>query len=185
MRSFKYILMKKRVCWTLEFITLIRMRNLSTCLFRVFGTFQWKNFETIFSFIISVLEKLNDGELVSYVDSVGDKSIGDRPTFLLTVRSPEERIASAWLESPIEPPGFETQNSRKRFSKFSGRLERPIHVPSGHLWTVESPEFSSLLRYILNNFKNSLLHPRLRDIYTSCNLCNLDYDLIWKVRTLK
>ena len=92
-----------------------------------------KNFETIFSFIISVLVKLNDGELVSYVDSVGDKSIGDRPTFLLTVRSLEERIASAWLESPIEPPGFETQNSRKRFSKMPGRLYRLIHVPFGHL----------------------------------------------------
>ena len=29
-----------------------------------------------------------------------------------------------------------------------------------------------------------MLHPRLRDIYTSCNLCNTDYDLIWKVSSL-
>ena len=56
----------------------------------------------------------DDGNLLGD-ESLGDKSVGDRPTFLLTVRSPEERIASAWLESPIEPPGFETQNSRKRF----------------------------------------------------------------------
>ena len=75
------------------------------------------------------------------MDSVGDKSIGDRPTFLLTVRSPEERIASAWLESPIEPPGFETQNSRKRFSKISGRLLRLILYESyymTHIRTVRS-----------------------------------------------
>ena len=85
-------------------------------------------FRLIFSSQISsnilVLETLNGEELVSYVDSgadnsFGDEPIGDRPTFLLTVRSPEERIASAWLESPIEPPGFETQNSRKRFPLYT------------------------------------------------------------------
>ena len=137
---------KKRVCWALEFITLIRMRNLSTCLFRVFGAFRWKTelteipryFEPISSQIslnILVLETLNGEELVSYVDSVaensfGDESNGDRPTFLLTVRSPEERIASAWLESPIEPPGFETQNSRKRFPLYTNPSIDPT-VPDG------------------------------------------------------
>ena len=66
-----------------------------------------------------VLEILNGGILEQYDFDTMDTDFGSKenaapkPTFLLTVRSPEERIASAWLESPIEPPGFETHHSRK------------------------------------------------------------------------
>ena len=81
---------------------------------------------------------LNDSDLIS----------------LLTVRSPEARIASAWLESPIEPPGF-TKNPA-------------------------DPQFLSLLEYIVKNMHTSALHPRLRDIYSSCNVCSIQYNNVWK-----
>ena len=71
---------------------------------------------------------------------------------LLTVRSPASRLVSAWLESPRSPPG------------------------------QDGDDFSSLLRFIIHEKKlRHNLHSRLADIASECQVCDYNFDFIWKV----
>lgn len=102
---------------------------------------EWKN----------VLEKINGAPLKYVWNMTEPNAVLNTSKKLLTVRSPASRLASAWIESPLSPPG------------------------------QDGDDFSSLLRFIIHEKKmHRNLHSRLSDITSTCRVCDFNYDIIWK-----
>lgn len=120
---------------------------------------EWKNGNVskhakplIMFFNTLVLEKINGAPLKYVWNMTEPNAVLNTSKKLLTVRSPASRLASAWIESPLSPPG------------------------------QDGDDFSSLLRFIIHEKKmHRNLHSRLSDITSTCRVCDFNYDIIWKV----
>jgi len=98
-----------------------------------------------------VLEELNEAPLEYLWNSPNAPQLLANSKKLLTIRSPQSRLASAWMESPLSPPG------------------------------QDGDDFASLLRFIVQQRKmHRLLHSRLADISSTCQVCQYSFDFIWK-----